>query len=39
MPVVTRDRVKDGNLKRQIKNRTLRTCELYYPPEKIIRCR
>ena len=35
--VVTRDRVIDGNLKRQIKNRALHTCELHYPQEKLIR--
>ena len=28
---ITSDRVIDGNLKRQIKNRTLHTCELHYP--------
>ena len=37
--VITRDRVIDGNLKRQIKNRTLHTCELHYPQEKMIRCK
>ena len=31
---ITSDRVIDGNLKRQIKNRTLHTCELHYPQEK-----
>ena len=35
--VITRDRVIDGNLKRQIKNRTLHTCVLHYPQEKMIR--
>ena len=35
--VITRDRVIDGNLKRQIKNRTLHTCELHYLHEKTIR--
>ena len=34
--VITRDRVIDGNLKRQIENRTLHTCELHYPQEKMI---
>ena len=37
MAVITRDRVIDGNSKRQIKNRTLCTCELHYPQEKMIR--
>ena len=27
--VITQDRVIDGNWKRQIKNRTLRTCRLF----------
>ena len=35
--VITRDRVIDGNLKRQIKSRTFHTCELHYPQEKMIR--
>ena len=37
MAIITRDRVIDLNLKRQIKNQTLHTCELHYPQEKIIR--
>ena len=37
MAVITRDRVIDGNLKRQIKNQTLHTCELHHPDEKMIR--
>ena len=35
--VITRDWVIDGNLKRQIKNLTLHTCELHHPQEKMIR--
>ena len=35
--IITRDRVIDLNLKRQIKNQTLHNCELHYPQEKIIR--
>ena len=35
--VITRDRVIDGNLKRQIENRTPHTCELHHPQEKMIR--
>ena len=35
--VISCDRMIDGNLKRQIKNRTLHTFELHYPQEKMIR--
>ena len=35
--VITRDRVVDKDLKRQIESRTLHTCELHYTEDMIIR--
>jgi len=35
--IITRDRVIDQNLKKQIENRTLHTCELHYPEECLLR--
>ena len=35
--VITRDRVVDKDLRRQIESRTLRTCELHYTEDMIIR--
>ena len=36
LDVITRDRIVDSNLKRQIKNRTLSVCEVHYPPDKVL---
>ena len=35
--IITRDRIVDASLKKQIEKRTLDVCELHYPEEKIRR--
>ena len=35
--IVTKDRIIDGSLRKQIENKSLYTCELHYPEDKLIR--
>ena len=37
--MITKTRVVDASLKRQIKRRSLHFCEKHYPEEKFIRCK
>lgn len=34
--IITRDRIIDKNLRKQIDNRTLSVCEIHYPPDKVL---